>query len=615
LKYTWRLLLTLILLVVNIIIFSQLNLGQYSSLMTMIYVANVILGWMTGYQLDKYVFSKKELGFTQTTLIDYGFALESVPLGIGITNEKGEFEFVNKSHQDLYGYSEDELLTMTWEDCYSPDEIKQLTSSAVPQLKKDGRWKGETIGIRKDGSTFPQEMHLSVIEGTDKFICVIRDISEQKQYLENIKHVAEHDVLTQLPNRRKLLFDINKSRKHSVDPSILFIDLDRFKMVNDTLGHNYGDELLINVAKRLASIKNEHLKVYHLGGDEFIVLIQNGSHEYIETIAVEIISLLKEPYLIFGKEVTLTTSIGICRYSEHTNNFDELIRLADTAMYHAKLEGKNTYKFFNDELRVSLQKEVEIENELRKAIPNNEFFVHYQPKWNLVDSSLVGFEALIRWKNPLLGMVPPADFISIAEDTGLITDIGKWMIDEVLGQMNQWKSKGYPLIKVSVNVSQKQFKGNQLVDYIESCLAAHSIDAELFEIEITESLTADFKLIIPQLTALKNKGIGISIDDFGTGYSSLNFINGLPIDTLKIDQSFVRELLINEKNSLLVKSIIDIGNTLNLDVVAEGIETEEQLNKLVELNCPLGQGYFFSKPLGALEIEPLLNRTSTPQIG
>ncbi|WP_273122865.1 sensor domain-containing protein [Metabacillus sp. HB246100] len=609
-KYTWRITLTVVLLVVNFIIFSQLNLEKYIIQVIVVNLANVCIGWIIGFQLDKYIHSRKEFGLTQKTLLDYAFALESVPIGIGITNDKGQFEYVNKSHQNLYGYSAEELLNMTWRQCYSKDNLENLETS-IPLLLKDGKWKGETIGIRKDGSTFPQEIHLSIIEGTNKVICVVRDISEQQQYLANIKYVAEHDVLTNLPNRRKLLVDLSENKKGSVDSSILYIDLDRFKMVNDTLGHKYGDELLVMVAKRLLSIQNEYVRVYHLGGDEFIVLIQNGYHDYIENMAIELISLFKEPYLIFGKNVMITASIGICRYSEDTTNYDELIKLADTAMLHAKMDGKNTYKFFNNELKIRLERESVIEHALRKAIANHEFFIQYQPKWNLVDSSLVGFEALIRWKNPSLGMVSPAEFIPIAEDTGLITDIGNWIIDHVLCQMSKWRSKGLPLVKVSVNVSQRQFKDNKLVSYIEKCLGDHRIDAELLEIEITESLIADFNLIIPQLHALRDRGVGISIDDFGTGYSSLNFINDLPIDTLKIDQSFIRGLVDNEKNSLLVKAIIDIGNTLKLTIVAEGIETEEQLTKLVELNCTLGQGYLLGKPLGVLEVESYLDRASS----
>ena len=602
-KHTWRIILITILIVSNIFIFLNFELDQYYILAIILYITNISIGWIVGYQLDKFVFSKKELVSAKSVLIDYNFALESLSVGIGITTEKGQFEFVNKAHQELYGYNSKEFLSKNWRDCYSIETINQFNSEAVPILRKYGKWKGEAIGIRKDGSRFPQELFISNVDGTQKFICVVRDITEQQQYLNFIENIAVQNDLTKLPNRRKLLSHIDENKKAFLVTSLLFIDLDRFKMVNDTLGHSYGDELLINVARRLTSIQNEYIKAYHLGGDEFIILIEKGDHEYTEGIAVEIINLLSKPYLIFEKEVFITPSIGICRTPEHTSNYDELIELADTAMYHAKLDGKSTYKFFSDDLRKLLERNSQIETELRKAIPNGEFLIHYQPKFNLVNSELVGFEALIRWNNPILGVVSPAEFIPIAEETGLIIDIGKWIIDEVLCQMNQWQTKGYPLVKVSVNVSQRQFKENDLVNYIETCLTSQRIDAKFFEIEITESLIADYNLIIPQLTALKNMGVGIAIDDFGTGYSSLSFINELPIDTLKIDQSFIKGLLANEKNRILVKTIIDIGITLKLFVVAEGIETKEQLSILNELNCPFGQGYYFSKPIDACEIE------------
>lgn len=605
-KYTWRIALTAILLISNFFIFSNLEIGQNITLSSIVFGANVIIGWMLGNHLDKYVSSKKELGSTKSTLIDYTFALDFVSLGIGITNEKGEFEFVNKAHQDLYGYNLNEFLTKTWRDCYSPETVEQLNNQAITQLRKYGKWQGEAKGIRKDGSIFPQELLISNIEGSKKMICVVRDITEQQQYLNYIEHIAEHNDLTKLPNRRKLLSDLDNTKNESNNTSILFIDLDRFKIVNDTLGHNYGDKLLISVAERLLGIQNEHIKIYHLGGDEFIVIVRNGEYEYTESIAVEIINIIKKPYSFFEKELSITCSIGISSKSEHGNNYEKLIELADIAMYHAKMEGKNTYKFFNEDIRKQLERNLLIENELRRAISNGELFINYQPKCNLADSSLIGLEALVRWNNPLLGIVSPAEFIPIAEETGLINDIGNWVINAVLYQLHQWQSSGYPLVKISVNVSQRQFKENELVDYIEKCLTTYNIEPQYFEIEITESLIADFDLIIPQLTSLKNMGVGISIDDFGTGYSSLNFINLLPVDTLKIDQSFIRGLLSNGKNNLLVKTIIDIGNNLQLKVVAEGIETEEQLKELINLNCHFGQGYLFSKPLAADKIESIL---------
>jgi diguanylate cyclase len=357
------------------------------------------------------------------------------------------------------------------------------------------------------------------------------------------------------------------------------------------------------VAKRLAGFKNKFVNVYHQGGDEFIVLIQNATITYIKDLAIELVNEIKKPFIINGMEVFVTTSIGISRSPDHTNNINELIKMADTAMYYAKLDGKNTFKFFNNELKLQLERKAMIESELRRAKKNEELFILYQPKFNLDNYEIVGMEALIRWKHPHLGLVSPVEFIPIAEETGLIIEIGKWVIQEALHQIRKWQDQGYPLVKVSVNVSQRQFRDMQLVPFIELCLHSLNIDAKYLEIEITESVMEHSELIIPKLKAIKEMGIGVSIDDFGTGYSSLNFLKDLPVDTLKIDQSFIRDLLENPRNNSLVKTILEIGNILNLKVVAEGVETKEHLNHLLQLNCPIGQGYFFSKPINASELE------------
>lgn len=600
-RYTWRIIITSILLISNVI---SVTILEHITIMAIItYMVNLAFGWVLGYQIDKYRFSKKELGFAKTTLVDYSHALDSVPIGIGITNEHGQFEFINEAHAKLYGYTKEEFMKKSWQDCYSEEMVDYLNNVAMKHFIQYGEWRGETIGVKKDGSTFPHEMVLSNINETQKVICVVRDITEQKQYIDHIKQIAEHNDLTMLPNRRRLLLDINKYKETSQNTSLLFVDLDRFKMINDTLGHDIGDELLVNVAKRLISFQDEIVQVYHHGGDEFIILIENCTRDFVESIANKVINYIQEPYLIKGNEVIITTSIGISRFPDHTKRFDDLIKMADTAMYYAKLEGKNTYKFFSMDLKLKLERNAIIEAELRKAISKGEFHIKYQPKFNLVFSEMVGMEALIRWDSPILGRVSPVEFIPIAEDTGLINAIGNWVIKEAITQLSKWHLEGFPSVRISVNVSQRQFRDRHLVDYIESYLSLYKIDPKSFEIEITESVMEDYDLVVPQLNSLKELGIGISIDDFGTGYSSLNFIKNLPVDTLKIDQSFIRDLLSNENNSLLVKMIIEIGNTLNLIVIAEGIETEEHLSKLKNLDCPVGQGYYFSEPLDAFEIE------------
>jgi diguanylate cyclase len=601
-RYTWRIAFSGFIFTFNMLAnFFYLKDFSSSSIFTVFF--NFAIGWFIGSQIDKYRFTKKKLGSTKTILRNYSYAMDSVGEAIGIINETGQFEFVNDAHAQLYGYTKEEFLKVNWKDCYSKEDIDHINNIALPKLLKTGYWKGEITGVRKDGTRFPKEISFSLIKESKNTICIVRDISEQKNYEELMKFAAEHHELTELPNRRRLLADLAAKKEEFQHVSLLFIDLDRFKIINDNLGHEKGDALLIEVSKRLLSFKNDMVNVYHHGGDEFIVIAGNTNEKYIKDLASEIIKKIKEPYYLNITEVFITASIGISLYPEHTNHINDLIKTADTAMYFAKLAGKNTFKFFNKELEMQLERKAKIEAELRKALKNKELNILYQPKFNLGNLELVGIEALIRWKHPTLGTISPSEFIPIAEEIGIINDIGKWVIKEILHQIRSWLDKGFPCVKVSVNISPKQFSDQKLVQDICSFLHLYQIDSKYLEIEITESVISEPKISTPILNSLKEQGIGISIDDFGTGYSSLSIIKDLPIDTLKIDQSFIHDLLENPKEKLLVMTIVEIGNILGLKVIAEGIETAEQLEHLLQLNCTMGQGYYFSKPISASELE------------
>ena len=601
-RYTWRIIFScgfIINLITSLIYIESIPLTTYYLI-----PVNLFIFWIIGLQIDKYLFSKKQLKSTESVLTDYSYALNSAIDAIGIANEYGKYEFVNEALAQLYGYGKEEFIKMDWEHHFTKDSVVLLRETLIPDLLKHGHSKGETFGVNKDGITIPLEISLSLIKETKKTILVIRDITQQKQQEAFLKSKAEHNELTNLPNRQRLLNKLVKGQEESKETSVLFIDLDRFKLTNDTLGHDVGDKLLIAVAERLNFFSNDFVTTYHLGGDEFIVLIQNSDIEKVQHTAIDIIDYIKEPFYINGNEVFITASIGISNYPQHTDNINELIKMADTAMYYAKTDGKNTFKFFNTDLKEQLERKSMIEIELRKAIKNEELFIHYQPKFNLLNKNeLAGVEALIRWENPSLGFVSPMEFIPIAEDTGLIIEIGNWVINEVLSQMSKLRDKGYPLVKFSVNVSQRQFRDSNLIPFIELSLHSYNIEARYLEIEVTESVLENFELVIPKITSLKELGVGLSVDDFGTGYSSLSLLKNLPFDTLKIDQSFVRDLIENSKDISLIKTIITIGKTFNLNVVAEGIETEEHLNLLGQLECPMGQGYYFSKPIAAEELE------------
>ena len=600
-RYTWRIVF-LTFFITNLIL-SYIITGPFHKTTLIFIPFNLFIIWIIGLQIDKYLHSKKQLQSANSVLYDYSYALDSAIDAIGITNEEEHYEFVNEALVKLYGYEKEEFKNNHWRSLYTDESLEFIDGTLIPDLMEHGQAIGDVTGIKKDGTTFPIEISISLIKETNKIISVVRDITKQKQFEEFMKYKADHNDLTNLPNRRRLLHDLNKNREQSKETSILFIDLDRFKIANDTLGHEIGDKLLVEVAERLNFFKNEFVDTYHLAGDEFIVTIQDNDMDYIGNITMDIIEYIKEPFYIKGNEIFITASIGISSYPQHTEDLNELVKMADTAMYYAKLDGKNTYKFFNTDLKLQLERKTMIEIELRKAIKNEELFVHYQPKFNLSNNELAGIEALIRWKNPKLGFVSPLEFISIAEDTGLINEVGNWVISEVLYQMKKWQEIGYPLVKVSVNISQRQFRDNNLIPFIASSLYSFNIDSRFLELEVTESVLENYELVLPKITALKELGVGLSIDDFGTGYSSLSLLKNLPFDTLKIDQSFVRDLIGNQKDISLIKTIIAIGETFNLNVVAEGIETEEHLKLLGQLECPMGQGYFFSKPVSASDLE------------
>ncbi|MBD7942897.1 EAL domain-containing protein [Psychrobacillus sp. Sa2BUA9] len=545
----------------------------------------------------------KGLSQTELTLIEYSYGLDSSIDGIGITDEDGKFVFANEAHATMYGFTKEHLLNNTWHICYDEEALQGiLNSSVIPILNERGLWRGETVGTRVDGTKFPQELTLSKVEETNKIVCVVRDLTDIKIKEQHIDFLANHNELTNLPNRRSLERKL-ANIKHSSTVSVLFMDIDKLKLINDKFGHRVGDALLEGIAETLKSIQNESISVFHLSGDEFIVLITNKSQDVSLMIAEQIIEQIKVPYFIEGNEIYVTTSIGVSYFPSDSTELTELVNLADMAMYSAKQAGKNNFKIFNKRLKEKQDQKIKVETELRKAIENNEFLLHYQPKIDLATLELNGLEALIRWKNPVLGNVLPMDFIPIAEETGLIDEIGKWVIKEALNQISRWEAKGYSLVKVSVNVSPHQFRYTKLTEYIEMCMMATKVEPKYFEVEVTESVFEDFEIVLPILSQLKKMGIGISIDDFGTGYSSLSLLTKLPVDTLKIDQSFIRGGMHDSKDLALVKSIIDIGINLNLNVVAEGIETDKHVNLLREFGCPSGQGYLFNPPLTADEIE------------
>ncbi len=441
---------------------------------------------------------------------------------------------------------------------------------------------------------------------------VSRDVTPRKQAEERIQYLATHDSLTGLPNRVMFAELLNHvlalSRRNQRKFAVLFIDLDRFKFINDSLGHEAGDALLCEVAKRLKESLRASDIVARLGGDEFVMLLQDLSHsEQAGIIARKLLSAVIKPIELNGQECRVTASIGISVFPDDAPDEASLMTHADLAMYHAKEEGKNNFQFYDGRLETLSLERLTMETRLRRAIERNELSLHYQAKLDLATNAISGVEALLRWNSAELGSVSPAKFIPVAEETGLILAIGKWVLRTACSQNVQWQRAGLPPVRVSVNLSPRQLNDPELVAAVRDVLADTGLAPHLLELEVTESsVMHNVERALEVLCALKDMGVQLAIDDFGTGYSSLAQLKRFPIDTLKVDRSFIRELPADSEDRAIAEAIIAMGKTLSLTVVAEGVETREQQDFLRERACDQMQGFFFSKPVAAADFAELL---------
>ncbi|NEQ53583.1 MAG: EAL domain-containing protein [Leptolyngbya sp. SIO3F4] len=546
-------------------------------------------------------------------------AIEATVDGIGIL--RGDtYIYVNQAHLDLFGYGHrDELIGQDWRLIYPPEEVTRLEQQVFPLLEEQQAWQGEAIASRKDGSTFAQGLSLTLTE--DKLlISVCRDISELKQAHALITHNALHDPLTDLPNRTLLLerleFAIHRSkRKENYRYAVLFLDLDRFKVINDSLGHVVGDRLLVAIAQRLKKHLRKIDLVARLGGDEFLILLEDiGSTEEVVQIAERILADCQEPIAIDEHKIFTSISIGIVLGAQHYDQATDLIRDADIAMYRAKLQESNSYKFFDVRMHAQALNRLTLETDLRKAFNQQEFIIHYQPIIDLLNCRLAGFEALVRWQHPTRGIISPDEFIPIAEETNLIAAIDNWVFHQACQQTVYWNQiffNNAPL-KISINLSVQDLGKANLIQDIDTILNKTGISGDLITLEITEStLIKDIEQAIELLAQFASRQIQVSIDDFGTGYSSLSYLHRLPVHYLKIDRSFVSQMQTENRNYQVVSTIIALSKQLGLTAVAEGIETKNHLEQLQQLSCPLGQGFLFSTPLTIQEIESHFSQGQT----
>jgi len=539
----------------------------------------------------------------------YRSLIENSLVGVYIMQD-GKLVYVNPRLCEMSGYKREDLLGLNVSDFIYPEDLPLVNENMHKRFNDEaGTMKYEYRAIRKDKSVITFELYGSkiVYEGRDAIIGTVIDITERKNTEKMIKHMAYHDQLTDLPNRYLLREQLNEaimaSKQNNCRFALLFLDLDRFKAINDTMGHEVGDQVLIEIAERLKDSVGEKDIISRYGGDEFSVLLPESGEQRASQIASKILTKLSLPLTFEHHEILITPSIGISLFPYHGENSDRLLKNADLAMYHAKSLGRNNFQFFDEELNNKAQHELELEINLRKALEQNQLVLFYQPQVNLETNEVYGAEALMRWVHPEKGIVPPADFIPIAEESGLIIPMGEWAISTACQENKKWQLAGFSPITVSVNISAKQFFQSNLVEIVKSALTDTGLEPKFLELEITESITMDVERSISTLLELKNLGVKISIDDFGTGYSSLNYLRRLPIDTLKIDQSFIRECPNDINSNTIVRTIIVMAHLLNLRVKAEGVDKAEHVSFLLEQGCKEAQGYLFSRPLPVSEFE------------
>jgi diguanylate cyclase (GGDEF)-like protein/PAS domain S-box-containing protein len=535
--------------------------------------------------------------------------------GIGILNEQLEFTYVNDAMARLYSYSKPQtMIGKPLRELYDEAEAERLDNSILMSVRQRGRWRGEATGRKRDGFTFPQEISLTATDGGG-MVCVVRDITERTYAEEQIKHLAYHDALTGLPNRLlfkdRLTVALSHSQRDHGRLAVVFLDLDRFKVINDSLGHNIGDQLLQAVATRVQSCVRDSDTVARLGGDEFTLLLPSLIRsEDAAVVAQKIIEAVRYPFHIEGREFFITTSIGISLYPEDGADAATLIKNADTAMYQAKEQGRDNYQLFNAFVNAKALQRIALEHGLRRALVNQELALYYQPIFDLRSSRITGMEALMRWTHPDMGSVPPAVFIPIAEATGMMVPIGGWAIREACSQAKSWHDAGFRNLSLAVNLSVTQLQQPDLVARVRDVLAETNLAPELLELEITESSAMQSpETTVRTLYELKKLGIRISLDDFGTGHSSLSYLKRFPIDTLKIDQSFVRDINTDADTAAIVTAIIAMAHSLRLKVIAEGVEDDEQAAFLKRYACDQMQGFLIRPPVPASDFLELMHQS------
>jgi len=537
--------------------------------------------------------------------------IEQNPTAVAILDTQGVIEYVNPKFCIASGYTSGELLGRHFQDLLHDSVGREVPHDILNAAQNGAPWQGELIYRRKDGGQFHVAATINPITGsggqTTQLVALLEDVSDLVAYKERLFQQANFDKLTGLPNRAlaldRLAQAINSAERHQRALTVLFIDLDRFKLVNDSLGHQFGDALLGEAAQRLLRCVRDEDTVARLGSDEFLVLLVNQRTAGDSTlIASKILDAIAQPFEIGGRELNVSASIGLTVFPNDGATSADLLRNAEAAMHLAKQQGQNAYHFFTAEMNQRSLERLNIETQLRHALRRNELELHYQPLIELSSGNVVGAETLLRWRNGSLGNPSPGKFIPIAEETGLIVPIGQWALRQACRQALEWQQEGFPPLRIAVNISSRQFVGGTIAAVVEQALLASGLPAHLLELEITEGLLLNDDPHTRQiLMQLKKLGVRLSLDDFGTGFSSLSYLRRYHFDVLKIDRSFISDLERKPEAAGLVKTIIALAHNLGLEVIGEGVETPLQAEFIRNRHCHFAQGYLFSKPLPAPE--------------
>ncbi|TPQ26022.1 EAL domain-containing protein [Methylomonas koyamae] len=542
---------------------------------------------------------------------------------IMITDRHNRIIDVNAAFSALTGYDKADVLGMDPKMLSSGQAERELYEQMWAGIRDTGFWQGELWDRRKDGSVFPKMMTVSVVRdrtGVIEFhLANFVDISHLKEAHARIEHLAHHDPLTELPNRLHLQLYLEQSlmiaKRGGEQLAVMLLDLDRFKNINDTLGHSIGDQLLIQVAKRLKTSLREYDMVARLGGDEFVVVLRSAAIEDVaSSVANKICHSLGQPFTIEKFTLRTASSIGIAVYPDNAEHMEDLMKSADTAMYHAKSEGGGNFQFFSPEMNRNAHEKMELENQLHEAIEKRQFELYFQPQLSLPDERLLGAEVLLRWRHPVKGLISPSVFIPLAEETNQIYKIGEWVLENACRRAGEWIAQGLPLKRIGINVSAKQFQNKGLYEAVKRALVLADISPESLELELEITETAVMTSPVQageMLQSFREIGITVALDDFGQGYSSLGQLKNLPLDRLKIDAAFVQDISadVGERNNgAIASATIALAHNLGFKVIAEGVETSEHLAFLIAHGCDEAQGYYFAKPLSERDFEALLRR-------